>query len=297
MIAIAKGQPDAMMTAYNKVNGIHAAESPKLLQDILRDEWGWDGMLMSDWFGTYSTSESVQARMTRQNCSGAVEERGTMELEAGREYNIQGQWGCAKTSKFKVPGIVDFGHGGFQFGACKRLLPEDGIEEAVKLANSVDQVVLAVGLSAEWGSEDEDRTSMELPPFTDLLISRVLAANPNTAIVLQSGTPVEMPWIHEAKAVMHAWYGGNDTGNAIATVIFGDVNPVNALRKTLPLNFPRRIKDNPTYFNYRSEGGRVLYGEDVYVGYRYYDEAKHLILEDEFVIYFRRHQVLGVDGL
>lgn len=56
-------------------------------------------------------------------------------------------------------------------------------------------------------------------------MSKVLAANTNTAVVVQSGTPVGMPWIDEAKAVCHAWYGGNETGNAIADVLFGEVNP------------------------------------------------------------------------
>ena len=50
MIAIALGKPDAVMTAYNKVNGLHASENRELLQDILREEWGWDGLVMSDWY-------------------------------------------------------------------------------------------------------------------------------------------------------------------------------------------------------------------------------------------------------
>ncbi|CAI7600629.1 unnamed protein product [Penicillium glandicola] len=199
--------------------------------------------------------------------SGTLEERASLELEAGRKYKVHVQWGCGKTSTFRVPGVVDFGHGGFRFGACKRLSPQDGIAEAVRVAKEVDQVVLMAGLSAEWESEGEDRSTMSLPPHTDDLISQVLDANPNTAIVIQSGTPVEMPWIDKAKAVVQAWYGGNETGNGIADIIFGDVNPSGKL----PLTFPRCLKDNPTYINYRSEGGRVLYGEDVYVGYRYYD--------------------------
>ncbi|KAJ5390616.1 uncharacterized protein N7496_001684 [Penicillium cataractarum] len=513
MIAIALGKPEAIMTAYNKVNGVHASESSQLLQDILRGEWGWDGLVMSDWFGTYSTSEAVNAGLdlempgptrwrggalnhaitsnkiplaalndrvravlklvqrasksgiperapeTQLNrpedrkllrkigseaivlmkneenilpfkkekkiavigpnakiatyCgggsaalnpyetitpfdgisnaaqggvefaqgiyghqmlpllgkqlktadevvgftlkifneppsvqsripieerhetdsmvifmdyghpklqpvwyaeaegyyvpeesglydfgltvhgtgkmfidgklvinnadvqragtsffgSGTFEEVAAVELEAGRKYKIHVQWGCGSTSTFRVPGVVDFGHGGFRFGACKQLPPKQGIEEAVKVAQNAEQVVLFAGLSGEWESEGEDRANMSLPPNTDELISRVLEANPNTVIVLQSGTPVEMPWINKAKALLHAWYGGNETGNSIANVVFGDVNPSGKL----PLTFPRRLKDNPTYFNYRSEGGRVLYGEDVYVGYRYYE--------------------------
>jgi beta-glucosidase len=158
--------------------------------------------------------------------SGTLEETSSLELEAGRRYKVHVQWGCGKTTTFRVPGVVDFGHGGFRFGACKRLSPQDGIAEAVKVASEVDQVILVAGLSAEWESEGEDRSHMSLPPHTDELISQVLDANPNTAIVIQSGTPVEMPWIQKAKAILHAWYGGNETGNGIADVVFGDVNPV-----------------------------------------------------------------------
>jgi len=78
----------------------------------------------------------------------------------------------------------------------------------------------------DWESESFDRKHMDLPPRSDELISKVLAANPNTVVVLQSGTPVAMPWVSQSKALMHAWYGGNETGNAIADVLFGAVNPV-----------------------------------------------------------------------
>jgi beta-glucosidase len=97
---------------------------------------------------------------------------------------------------------------------------------------------------------------MSLPPNTDRLIDQVLEANPNTAIVVQSGMPVTMPWSDKAKAILHAWYGGNEGGNGIADVVFGQVNPSGKL----PLTFPKRLEDNPTYLNYRSEGGCVLYG-------------------------------------
>ncbi|KAK5709606.1 hypothetical protein LTR17_019635 [Elasticomyces elasticus] len=202
--------------------------------------------------------------------TGTVEEIGKRDLVAGQSYKITVQWGCGKTSTLKRAGTVDFGHGGLRFGGCRHIEPRAAIEEAAKLAASADQVVLFAGLSGEWETEGEDRTTMDLPPGTDELISRVLDANPNTVVVLQSGTPVSMPWERKAKAIVHAWYGGNETGNAIADVLYGDVNPSGKL----PLTFPRKLKDNPTYLNYRSEGGRVLYGEDVYVGYRYYEEME-----------------------
>ena len=160
---------------------------------------------------------------------GTVEETAALELEANKEYEVSVQWGCARTSTRKVPGTVDFGHGGLRIGGCKRLDPEQAVNEAVQLAAGSDQVILFAGLSGEWESEGEDRTSMDLPAGTDDLISRVLDANPDTVVVLQSGTPVTMPWAEKVKAVMHAWYGGNETGHGIADVLFGDVNPVSHL--------------------------------------------------------------------
>ncbi|KAF2827691.1 beta-glucosidase precursor [Ophiobolus disseminans] len=202
--------------------------------------------------------------------SGTLEETGAKDLVAGQTYRLTVQWGCAKTSIRKTPGTVDFGHGGLRFGGCMRIDPQEAIEAAVRLASSVDQVVICAGLGPEWESEGDDRLSMDLPPNTDELISRVLEANPNSVIVMQSGTPVTMPWADKAKAIVHAWYGGNEVGNGISDVLFGQVNPSGKL----PLTFPQRLRDNPTYLNYRSEGGRVLYGEDVYVGYRYYEQTE-----------------------
>ncbi|OQO06603.1 hypothetical protein B0A48_08388 [Cryoendolithus antarcticus] len=202
--------------------------------------------------------------------TGTVEEKARMHLKADRSYHITLQWGCNKTSTLKRAGTVDFGHGGLRFGGCKHIETEAAIEAAVKLAYSTPQTVLFAGLSGEWESEGEDRPHMDLPPHSDELISRVLDANPNTIVVIQSGTPVTMPWVSKAKAIVQAWYGGDETGHAIADVVYGAVNPSGKL----PLTFPKKLKDNPTYLNYRSEGGRVLYGEDVYVGYRYYEEME-----------------------
>lgn len=202
--------------------------------------------------------------------TGTVEETGHKQLEAGQSYHVNVQWGCAKTSPLRKAGTVDFGHGGLRFSGCKRIETKSSIKEAAELAATVDQVVVFAGLSGEWESEGEDRVNMDLPPKTDDLISCVLDANPNTVVVIQSGTPVAMPWAGKAKAIIQAWYGGNETGHGIADVIYGEVNPSGKL----PLTFPKRVKDNPTYLNYRSEGGRVLYGEDVYVGYRYYEQLE-----------------------
>lgn len=169
--------------------------------------------------------------------NGTVEEKGSLTLEEGRSYNITIEWGCSKTSKLRKPGTVDFGKGGLRFGACKRLDPIEAIDDAVQLASSVRQAVLFAGLSGEWETEGQDRAVMDLPPYTDTLISKVLDANPNTVVVIQSGTPVHLPWIYKTKAVLHAWYGGNETGHGIADVIYGVVT---CLRYSLRIDQYRR---------------------------------------------------------
>ncbi|KAI4854348.1 hypothetical protein E4T44_00234 [Aureobasidium sp. EXF-8845] len=202
---------------------------------------------------------------------GTVEETGTKELVVGQRYKIFVRWASTNSStRAKPDGVVTFGHGGFRFAGCKRLDFETSIKEAADLARSVDQVVIFTGLSGEWESEGQDRPHMNLPPGNDDLIFAVLEANPNTVVVVQSGTPVAMPWADKAKAIVQAWFGGNETGNGIADVLYGDVNPSGKL----PLTMPRRIQDNPAYINYRCEGGRTLYGEDVYVGYRWYENVE-----------------------
>ncbi|KAG7747867.1 hypothetical protein KL911_005397, partial [Ogataea haglerorum] len=78
-----------------------------------------------------------------------------------------------------------------------------------------------------------------------------------------------MPWIDQVPAVVQGWFNGMESGNAIADVLFGDVNPSGKLS----LSFPRRLEDNPAFLTFRSNKGEVVYGEDVFVGYRYYDKV------------------------
>ena len=200
--------------------------------------------------------------------NGTVEETAEVDLKAGQAYVIKVEFGTAPTSTLEKHGTVSFGPGGLRIGGCKRLDPEAVISEAVKLASRIKQVVLFAGLNADWEGEGSDRPDMDSPANIDKLIERVLAVNPKAVIVLQSGTPVTMPWVDQASSIVQAWFGGNETGNAIADVIWGNVNPCGKL----PITFPRRLSENPAFLNFRSEGGRVIYGEDVYVGYRYYEK-------------------------
>jgi beta-glucosidase len=105
------------------------------------------------------------------------------------------------------------------------------------------------------------------------LVAAVAAANPRTVVVLQTGGPVEMPWLGAVPAVLQAWYPGQECGNAIADVLSGAAEPGGRL----PQTFPVRWADNPTASRdpevYPGENGRVRYAEGVFVGYRHYDRA------------------------
>lgn len=202
--------------------------------------------------------------------AGTQEEIGSIKLEAGKTYAIHVEFGSLPTITYHKEGVTAFGAGGVRLGMYRKIDQKVEIQRAVELAKKVDQVVLVAGLNSDWESEGYDRSHMDLPPGSDDLITAVLAANPNTAVIIQSGTPVTMPWADQAKALVQAWYGGNETGNAIADVIFGDINPSGKLS----LSFPKRNEDNPAFLNYTTtDDNRVLYGEDVYVGYKFYEKT------------------------
>jgi beta-glucosidase len=206
---------------------------------------------------------------------GTVEETGTQFVEKGKTYKLLVKWASGVTSKLaEADGVVSFGGGGLRIGGARVIDVKEEIKKAVELAKRVDQVVLCVGLNSDWEQEGHDRPHMDLPEHTDELVAAVAAANPKTVVVVQSGTPVTMLWEKDVAGLVHAWYGGNETGNAIADVLYGDVNPSGKLS----LSFPKQVEDNPAYLSYRSERGRVLYGEDVYVGYRFYEATKKAAL-------------------
>ncbi|OTB02776.1 glycoside hydrolase family 3 protein [Hypoxylon sp. CI-4A] len=240
---------------------------------VAEEDSTWEfGVVVSGSANLYINDELVVDNTKKQTLgdaffgSATVEEKGTYKLEKGKTYNFKVTFGSSPTSKLGGNAVLLSG-GALRVGGCKIIDPKAEIAHAVELARDADQVIVSAGLNAEWETEGNDRADMSLPPGLDDLIAAVAKANPNTVVVMQSGTPVEMPWIHDVNALVHAWYGGNETGNTIADILFGDVNPSGKLS----LSFPVRVQHNPAYLNYRTEGGRVIYGEDIYIGYRYYE--------------------------
>ena len=131
--------------------------------------------------------------------NGTVEEISTIALKAGKAYSIRVEFGTAPTSTLQKPGVVSFGPGGLRIGGCKHINPEAAIAEAVKVASEVEQVIVFAGLNGDWEGEGSDRPHMDSPPYIDRLIDRVLEVNPQAVIVLQSGTPISMPWADNAR--------------------------------------------------------------------------------------------------
>jgi beta-glucosidase len=191
---------------------------------------------------------------------GSAEITASVALVAGRPNELTIEY-SSRGSKILT---------GVEIG-CRVPVRPDLVERATEAARAADAVVLVVGTTDVQESEDHDRTSLELAGGQDGLVDAVLAANPNTVVVVNSGAPVAMDWVDQARCVLQAWFGGQEMGNAIADVITGKSEPAGRL----PTTFPVRLEHTPSFGNFPGEGGQIRYGEGVLVGYRWY-EARHL---------------------
>jgi beta-glucosidase len=190
---------------------------------------------------------------------GGKEAQATVTLQAGRAYLLTLE--LAKSEVVPL-GAVHLG--------CRSPMPADAIERAVAVAAASDVAIVCVGFGGEWQSEGFDRPNMDLPGKQDVLVEQVAAVNPRTIVVLNTGSPITMPWLGQVAAVVQAWYPGQECGNGIADVLFGDTNPSGKL----PQTFPLRLEDTPTYLDFPGENGKIYYGEGLFVGHRYYEKRK-----------------------
>ncbi|KZT18915.1 glycoside hydrolase family 3 protein [Neolentinus lepideus HHB14362 ss-1] len=202
---------------------------------------------------------------------GTVEERGIYPLKAGVAHDIYVEFcnvrGPADGDEDEA--VMD-SNPGVRLGGAEVEDPEEQMQKAVELAKDADVVIAVVGLNADWETEGYDRTTLALPGRTDELVEKVNKANPNTIVVNQSGSSVLFPWADSVDTIVQSWYLGNATGDAIADVLFGKVNPSGKLS----LTFPKRIEDLPTHGHFMSENGKVRYGEDLFVGYKHFAHRK-----------------------
>ena len=225
-----------------------------VLTAVGRARWWLNGEKMLDWWQIKDFNQP-------QNFVGIEAETITrakeIHLEAGQTYNFTVEYASMPGGRWRTIRL-----------GCLPPQPDDPIGDAAALAKESDVAVVFAGLTAEWESEGQDRINMDLPGEQNELIARVAAANPNTVVVLNAGSPLHMPWVNDVKSVLQMWYLGQESGNAIADILFGEADPGGRL----PTSFPKRIEDNPAHINFPGENGMVRYGEGLFVGYRYYDK-------------------------
>ncbi len=143
------------------------------------------------------------------------------------------------------------------------------ITHAVEIARQCDIALIFVGVPAGYETEGWDRPDIKLTSRQNELIEAVAGANKNTAVIINCGTPVAMPWIDDVPGVIDILYPGMEGGNAIANILIGKKNPSGRL----PVTFPKRLQDTSAYINYPGTK-EVQYGEEIFVGYRYYDKKE-----------------------
>ena len=352
--AVKEGKAWTVMCSYNRVNGEFASQNRRLLTDILRGEWGFDGYVVSDWGAVSDRVKGVHAgldlempasggtndlrvvnavragELDEKDVDLAVEriltihqryldnakpdtpwdkeaqhelarrlaaecmvllknEENVLPIAKGERVAVIGKFakeprfqggGSSHINSFKVESLMDAlaGMEGVTYAQGYDIVTETPDEEmiaqAVAAAKAADKAVIVAGLPDAFESEGYDRTHMRMPACQVELIRRVAQANPKTIVVLYNGSPVEMPWLGCAKAVVEGYLGGQAVGGATKDVLWGDVNPCGRL----PESFPHQLEDNPSYLSYGGEGDTAVYSEGVFVGYRYYDKKKMDVL-------------------
>jgi beta-glucosidase len=259
--------------------GLTPSSEPGLPADFTVAEFSarWTGTLTAPATGEYKLTLSTRGRGTLYLDNTAIIEdtqshdiapsSATVQLTAGQAYEIRIDY---------VADHESLGSGGGTVGGEALLswtTPEGTVDPGiVAAADAAAEADVAIVFARDFETEGYDRPSLTLPNSQDLLIEQVVAANPRTIVVLQTGLPVTMPWLASVPAVLEAWYGGLEQGNAIASVLFGEVSPSGKLPVTFPQSEELAVGSDEASFP--GVGLRVNYSEGIYVGYRWFDQFK-----------------------
>ena len=393
--AVTEGGAWSIMGSYNLYQNQHGCHNKRLLCDILRDEWGFDGVVISDWGGTHDTAEAVEngldlefgswtngltngrsnaydnyyladpyLKMLREGKADMAtldnkvrnvlrlifrtamkSDKGFGSLCSDEHYAAARRIGAegivllrnrgnllpldpSKPQNILVVGenavkMMTVGGGSSSLKVQRETSPLDGlraqapagstvvwergyvgdptgeyngvtsgqdlsesrsaerlIADAADAARRADIVIFVGGLNKATGQdcEDSDRESLALPYNQDAVIEALVAANPRTVVVNVSGNAVAMPWADKVPAILQAWFLGSESGNSLADVIFGRVNPSGKL----PMTFPVRLDDVAAHAVGEYPGTKradsdivdIRYNEGVMVGYRWFDTRK-----------------------
>lgn len=193
---------------------------------------------------------------------------------ADDQQNILGSWSCNGKSKDAISvlrgiqnkiadgstilyaqgcGIMDSNRTGFNY--------------ALKIAQQSEVVILVVGESAQMSGEAASRSNLDLPGLQRELIYEIRKIGKPLVVIIMNGRPLALPWLDDqSDALLVAWFAGTEAGNAIADVVFGDVNPSGKL----PVTFPRSVGQIPFYYNHKNTGRPALDEQNKYNS-RYFD--------------------------
>ncbi len=352
-ISVKEGGVKALMTSYNELNGEYTNENKHLLKDILRGEWGYDGMVVTDWGGSNSHVAGVKAGSdlempapgldsarqliaaindgsltmaeldervdtlldavltTTEAAKGHKEE---FDKEAHNDIARRAAAQCAillknedsllplkKGTKVAVVGDFAFepryqGAGSssvnntflenitdrlgdyaedIEVSAVVRGYKRDGSNdeilkaEAVAAAKNAEVVLYFFGLNEMSESEGLDRTHIFIPQNMVDVLKAMADVNPNIVGILSGGSPIDMTWDDDLKAILHGYLTGQAGGGAILDLLTGRLSPSGKLAETYPV----RYEDTPAYNYYPAKERNTNHKEGPYIGYRYFDTA------------------------
>lgn len=263
-----KGQP--VLTRFDENINFNFGEGtidPKVKADYFGVRWTGKIQIKETKEYRFDTKSDDGVRLWVNNVKlienwsqhGATVDSKTIRLEANKSYEI-------KLEYFEKVGggIIELG-----WSNKENVVDPNLVNQAVNLAKSSDVAILFVGAYAGIESEGVDRDGMLLPGNQDLLVESVAKANPNTIVCIHGGTPVNMEkWINKVKGIIYMSYAGQETGTAIADILFGDVNPSGKLTFTMITN----EKQSPAMAEYKNENLQAIHSEGIFVGYRYYEK-------------------------
>ncbi|MFE5594324.1 beta-glucosidase [Streptomyces sp. NPDC056549] len=194
---------------------------------------------------------------------GSPVERAKVTLTAGETVEVSLLHTLDKEFAAPLPAVMfSFVHLG------PRRDPDELIAEAVEAARAADTAVVVVATTERVESEGFDRKDLALPGRQDDLVRAVAAANPNTVVVVNAGSPVELPWREDVAAILLSWFPGQEGGAALADVLTGAEEPGGRL----PTTWPVALADVPVT-EVTPTGGELHYTEGVFIGYRAWDRA------------------------
>ncbi|GAA4178648.1 glycoside hydrolase family 3 C-terminal domain-containing protein [Gryllotalpicola koreensis] len=343
--------PATVMCSYNRINGVYASQNEWLLTRVLRDDWGFDGVVVSDWGAVVDRVEAVKAGLDLKMPTATGDERviaaaqsgelpefvldrvvsrlqkladradasrlGPVEIDFDAQHEValraalegpvllkneNGALPLPETGSTRIAVIGEFartpryqGSGSSQVPATRvdsaldaltgilgprvRFAPGFTFEgdtdadaglvrEARALATESDWTVLFLGLPDSYESEGFDRDTIALPDNQLALLEAVSAVTRRVIVVLSNGGLVETEsWEFRARAILEGWLLGQAGGTALAQLLVGRANPSGKLTESIPV----KLEDTSAYINFPGCEGQVVYGERIYVGYRYYD--------------------------